>query len=134
MFGMIKRNILPVAALLAVLPFTAGCSGNNSGASSSTSGSGSASSSNPAPTGGGTTYNGQDTAINKAAQSALQADSSLKGVQITVSTSGGQVTMTGSVPTVDIKNSAEKDVMQAIQSYSAQNAGVIDKLMVQQTK
>ena len=47
---------------------------------------------------------------------------------------GGQVTMTGSVPTVDIKNSAEKDVMQAIQSYSAQNAGVIDKLMVQQTK
>ena len=127
----LKRRILPVAALLAILSVTAGCSGNSGGSGAASGGS---NTSNPAPTGGGTTYSGQDNAINKAAQSALQSDQTLKGLNIAVSTSGGQVTLTGSVPSIDAKNSAEKDVVQAIQSYSSQNAGVIDKLMVQLAK
>ncbi len=51
-----------------------------------------------------------------------------------MNTAGAQVTLSGNVATVDLKNDAEKDVMSSLSKYSSVNPGVIDTITVGPSK
>ena len=72
----------------------------------------------------------KDADLTKAAQEKLDADPTLKAAGVKAEAKNAQVELTGTVQSVADKDKAEAAAIEAIKPFAAQNAGVVNNLLV----
>jgi osmotically-inducible protein OsmY len=112
------REFFAPALLLALL-LLSGCSGNSGD-------------SGAAPTIGGaageTSNASKDTEVTKAVQAKIDTNTELKAAGVQAKAAGGQVELTGTVATSELKDKAEELAFEALEGYKDVNAGVLNSI------
>jgi osmotically-inducible protein OsmY len=106
-------------ALLLALLLLSGCSGNSGGGGTAPNIGGAA---------GETASTSKDTEVTKAVQEKIDTHTELKAAGIQAKAAGGQVELTGTVATSELKDKAEELAFEALEAYKDVNAGVLNSI------